>query len=525
MLYQRWKENTVFLLEDRSLSKRAQHAVLLLILVATLVVRLAVIDRPAIERTLWKEIDYIEISKNYIKNGFNFFLPEVTWPAEPPRATTMELPLVPYAAAGLYKLFGFNTYTVRIIPCLSFLALTVFVFLLGRRELGPLAGLSAAVASAIMPLYHTFGNILFSEPTVFACSAGAVYYFACAVDTDRRSHWCLAATLFSLAVAMKLEPLFLLLPILWLAFRRYRFALKLYAKLFFSVASAMVLPFLWYAYAYHLGKTSIDLFAISGGHDRFQTFTLLSEPDWYKTMLLGRLRGDILGGKIGIPIFAIGFITCLLVKRGALFFIYFVAVLIYFGIVAEGQIDAPYRQMNAILPAAVLMGVGVLSVTAGMMAAAQRTLEKPSRGRSKAAAVSLAIAVILFGLHFVNQYDTIINKPKHAMPEEHILAEAIKKHAGPGAKLVMLGEYTIHKGGNDLSPVIYYYSGLQGWTLQKHEWDIGKIEALKNKGAALLGIYKLSREPDSVVFIDKIRQHYPLLFEDREKDLYLFKLT
>ena len=34
----------------------------------------------------------IEISKNYVKNDFNFFKPEITWPAEPPRVTAMELP-------------------------------------------------------------------------------------------------------------------------------------------------------------------------------------------------------------------------------------------------------------------------------------------------------------------------------------------------------------------------------------------------------------------------------------------------
>ena len=163
-LYSAWKTTYLSLMEDRSLPASLQWTVLALILIGCLAVRLITIDVPPLDRTKWKEIDYIEISKNYVKNDFNFFKPEITWPAEPPRVTAMELPVVPFAAAILYKIFGYNVFTVRLIPLAFWLVLVVYVFLLARRELGPLVGLAAAMAAAIMPLYHEFRNILFSEP-------------------------------------------------------------------------------------------------------------------------------------------------------------------------------------------------------------------------------------------------------------------------------------------------------------------------------------------------------------------------
>lgn len=75
-------------------------------------IRLAGIAIPSLQWTAWKEIDYISISTNYIDNGFKFHEPTITWPAEPPRVTAMEFPLVPYLSAFLYKVFGFNPFAL-----------------------------------------------------------------------------------------------------------------------------------------------------------------------------------------------------------------------------------------------------------------------------------------------------------------------------------------------------------------------------------------------------------------------------
>ena len=522
-LFIAWKTTFYSLIDDRSMPRSVQMTALALILLGCLTVRLIVIDVPPLDRTMWKEIDYIEISKNYQKNGFDFFKPEITWPAEPPRVTAMEFPLVPYLAAALYSIFGFNVYTVRLISCVSFLVLTVFVFLLSRRELGAPVGLLSAMVSAVIPIDHGFGNILFSEPTVFACSAGAVYYFACAIESNRKLHWTLATMLFSLAVALKLEPLFLLLPISWASFRLYGFELKRYGKIALSICIAMVLPILWFSYAYHLGKTSIDVFGVFGGHDKLQTFTMLADPSWYRTMLL-RLRWDILGEKVGAALFGIGLISCVVARRGGLIISYLLAVVCYFAIVAEGNIDAPYRQLNAVTPASILMAVGALAIAACGLSFTQLVGKRPKLQKWNLPTVALIAGLSLLSLYFINNHSKTLIKPIQPKNDRETFSEQVKKYAKPGDKLIMLGEYTTHKGGNDLSPVIYYYTGLQGWTLQKREWDLRKVHELIGRGAAFLGTYRMSREPDSAFFMNQIREYYPLLFEDRERELSLYQL-
>lgn len=216
-----WRRMLEQLLREDAVPIAWQRVFVCLVVAACFAVRLWTIDAPALDRTAWKEIDYIAISSNYWQHGFDFLWPEVSWPAEPPRVTEMELPLVPYAAALLYAVFGFSAYTVRITTVLAFLLLTLYVFRLAKRELGPLVGLMAALAASIMPLYHPFGRFLFSEPLMLATSVMGIFHFAEWVEFRRRRDWLLGLVGFTLALALKLEPLYLLLPLTWIAFRKY----------------------------------------------------------------------------------------------------------------------------------------------------------------------------------------------------------------------------------------------------------------------------------------------------------------
>ncbi|MBD3321458.1 MAG: hypothetical protein GF350_10235, partial [Chitinivibrionales bacterium] len=357
-LVEDWKLTFLSLTFDYRISKRNQVIWLASILLICVVLRLMIIDAPALDRTMWKEIDYIEISKNYVKNNYNFLRPEISWPAEPPRVTAMELPAVPFIAGLLYPILGFNVFSVRIIPLISWMVLSVYVFFLVKREAGPAVALVASLASGLMPIGHQFGNILFSEPTVIAMSAMSLYHFAEWIDYKRKKDWLLAAVGFSLAVSLKLTPLYMLLPLYWVLFRKHGFQFRKYGSSFLLFFVCMSLPVAWYAYAYYLTQNSIDVFGIFGGHDKMQTLTMLSDISWYHNMAY-QVGNDILGGKVGTACFVIGVSASLLLKRGFLFIVYLSAIGCFFAIVAEGQIDAPYRQLTIVPAASFFSAMGV----------------------------------------------------------------------------------------------------------------------------------------------------------------------
>jgi hypothetical protein len=372
-----------------------------------------------------------------------------------------------------------------------------------------------------MPFFNGFGRILFSEPLMIALSVAAIYHYAEWIQFRRLRDWISALVTFSLAVALKLEPLFLAVVFAWIVYREHKVEVKAYAQLAGFLALALILPATWYSYAFYLSRTSIDVFGVVPflqGHDKLQTLTMLSDPAWYRTMA-ARLVGGV-GGKIGVGFCGVGAAAIASGKRGTIFFVYLLAVFVYFAVVAEGNIDAPYRQLNAIPALAVFLGNG--AVVVGVAATALiRTV-----GVRVGPKTTLAICLILVPVsplrlrYLLFHGDPLV--PSH--PESWTLAQAIRKHSGPADKLIAVGEYSIHKGGNDLSPVLYHYSERQGWSLQPDQWTMNHVDGLILRGATLFAATQMSREPDSKPFLESMEMRFPTLHKDTASETLLLDL-
>ena len=516
-----WVELCRSVLSDALLPPLVQRGLLGLILFAYLVVRLWTIRTPALDRTAWKEIDYIAISTNYWKHGFDFFRPEVTWPAEPPRVTEIELPVVPYTAALLYEVLGFNAYSVRLVTLLSFVLLQVYVFRLTKRELGPVIGLVAAFASSLMALYHPFGRFLLSEPLLIAMSTAFVFHFAQWVDYQRESDWVLAMLSLSLAISLKLTALYMLVPLFWIVFRRSGGRGRAYRGVILLVLSALILPLLWYSYAYHLENIGVHQYGIFRGHNKMQTLTMLTDPNWYRTMFV-RVAGQVLGGEVGLLLCTTGIVIALWLRKGELFFAYLAAIGAFFAIVAEGNLDAPYRQMTSIPSLSVFVALGATAVAAAVVTGVT-AVKKLRISRCPRALVFLVACTLLMLAHPVRRRHIVFSDPLQPMHQDRWeFAQEIARYVGGDAKLAVAGEYSVHVGGNDLSPVLFHYLGVQGWNVQPEDWSLAAMERLIQKGAThfvALPTYgeqesgPFLRDEAGERFVKELKVRYRVLYE------------
>ena len=499
------------------LSERNSILILAVIVLLVLAVRLFMIGTPSLEWAAWKEIDYLTISKNFWQNGFNILQPQVDWPAEPPRVTEMELPLVPFFTAIFYQIFGYGAFSARFVPLLSYLVMVVFVYKLTKREIGAYTGLLAGLAAGLMPLSHPFSNTLFTEPAMIAMSVVSLYYVAEWIEHQRRREQVLAVIALSLTFSLKLESLYLLLPLSWIAFRQYKFQLRKYFGFVLLVALSFVLPIIWYSYAYYLESTGARLFGIFKGHNKSQIVTMLMDLRWYRTMA-GRIINGIFGGIYGSALFLFGLGLALLHRRGGLIFAYLASVCIYFVLVAEGNVDAPYRQLPLIPSASIFVALGVQAIVVAL-AIAWKSI---STNRTWLLAIPFLFTLLIP----VPKLDEVFapNVPAHA--DRWQFATEIKKYSDENSKLVVLGEYSKHVGGYDLSPVLYYYSGLQGWTLKPEQWTVEYVEGLRQKGATHFAVilpygypydfvYLPERSYDA--FVNEMRTKYPVLYEYQDQ--------
>ena len=496
---------------------RLSYLILFLILLSILAIRLTTINSPSLKWTQWKEIDYLTISKNYWQHGYRFLQPEVTWPAEPPRVTEMELPLVPFVAAVLYQLFGFNASAARIVPLIAYLVMIIYVYKLTKRELDAYTGLVAGMAAGLMPLYHPFSNMLFTEPAMIAMSVVSLYYTAEWIEYQRRREQILALLAITLTFSLKLESLYLLFPLSWIAFRKYRLQFKQYFGFILLIALSFILPIIWYSYAYYLENTCAHLFGIFKGHDKSQTLTMLTDYHWYRTMA-GRVLNGIFGGLYGSALFLLGLGIIVVNRKGGLFLAYLASICIYFALIAEGQIDAPYRQLSIVPPSSIFMAVGAytflttLSVLSGMSLKSD-----PVRKPWLLVIPFVFVLLIPFGrLSEVFREDVPVYWDRWALSQE------IVKYTDANSRLVVVGEYTSHVGGFDLSPVIFYYSNLQGWILTPEHWTVGDVEALRERGATHFVVAPLYGSgfnnvpiPSYELFVNEMKSLYPIIYENQ----------
>ena len=212
-------------------------------------------------------------------------------------------------------------------------------------------------------------------------------------------------------------------------------------------------------------------------------------------------------------------------RKGSLFFAYFLAVAIYFGLIAEGQIDAPYRQMPIIPAMSVFVAIGVQTVIISIMAFIDMVRSSPTT-RKSISLLTISASFLLVLLIPFQRLDEVLTTDLPAHADRWELAQEIKKTADANSKLVVVGEYSKHVGGYDLSPALFYYSDLQGWSLTADKWNPSYIDELRGKGATHLVFtlpygypYDFIYLPEVPVepFIQEMKSNYPVLYEFQDQ--------
>jgi 4-amino-4-deoxy-L-arabinose transferase-like glycosyltransferase len=189
------------------------------------VLRLKGIHDPIFDHPGWRQGDTAAIARNFAQLQYDILFPQVDYNGPPPHYVELELQIVPFAAATLYKIFGVHEVFGRLIS-LAFGVATIPVIALFGRWLfrSDLAGIAAAAAFAIMPGAWYYSRTFMPDTTMVFFTACAI--FACArwiVEDDARSWrgWWPAALLLMLAFLAKPVAVTAAIPIAACALARF----------------------------------------------------------------------------------------------------------------------------------------------------------------------------------------------------------------------------------------------------------------------------------------------------------------
>jgi len=455
-------------------NQRARSLALAAVLFVALVLRLKGVHNPLLDHPGWRQGDTAAIARNFATLDYNPLHPQTDYNGPPPNYVELELQIVPFLAATLYKLFGVHEIFGRLIGIAFSLGTIVTLARFGRwsaRESSTpphIAGLAAAFLFAMYPGSTYYARTFMPDTAMIFFFTAALYASArWILDEDEawgKNFWA-ASTLTALALLAKPVAIVALVPIFALMCSRRSFSGMLGRPQTYAFLAIALAPLA----AYDRYVSSIAEWHWASGITRLHVIPslLAAFHSWGAMHLKLRLYREALallpGEMLGIwctALFALAvLVTALYPRARALLPAWLIGVFTYaFVVMTYERVDYYFY---IILPLAALWsGMFIERI------AAWANIKGVPAAATCAAATIAAAALTLANRAPVSAY-------YHYNPAVYRAAKALDATLPPGS-LVVMGHY---------DPSILYYINRKGWEEDPYLWTPFDEQSAIAKGA------------------------------------------
>ena len=145
-------------------------------LLLALALRLHGIHDPILDHPGWRQGDTAAIARNFARLQFDIMYPQTIYNGPPPNYVELELQIVPFLAASLYKIFGVHEIFGRLLTMAFSLATVVTLAYFARWLFrSALAGLIAAFFYAVFPGSVYYGRTFMPDCAMVFFLTAALY--------------------------------------------------------------------------------------------------------------------------------------------------------------------------------------------------------------------------------------------------------------------------------------------------------------------------------------------------------------
>lgn len=451
-------------LASESLSRVWPWAIGVILFVA-LLLRVQYLHDPLLDHPNWRQGDTASIARNFAQLQYNLLDPQTDYDGPPPNYVELELQILPFLAATLYKVFGVHEVFGRLLSIAFSLATVGVVALFARRLYGSaFAGITAAAFFAVFPGSVYYGRTFTPDGAMVFFLTAALYACFCFLTEDARlapRPLARSAALLTFAYLAKPVAVLAVLPLAGMMWERIR-ARRIWRPTAYAVLLAIPLFILW---LYDRAVAAHAEWRWTSGITQLHVLPALasafSSPAAFIAKLgfffgaLGMLRETMLGS-IG---FALAVLACIAIpwtrpRSPLLLWGWLVAGLLYaYVVVTVERVD--YYLLPLLPLAALLIG-----------GAAAEFVERLRGWAAPAFAGVLALAVLLDGHAAIARY---YHYDRTAYADAVLVA-----HALPPQALIVMGHY---------GPDVLYYIDRFGWEEDPLLWTPFDEESAIRKGA------------------------------------------
>jgi hypothetical protein len=471
----------------------------------------------------WRQIENLAVAWIFEAGSLNPFYPEAIWGGLRDGYVEMEFPLVPYALAVAWRLFGESDAFGRLIGIASSLVLIAAIYELGRELFGRAVGRGAALLLAVSPSAVFFGRVPMTDTPMIACSTLAILGYAKYFASGSR-HWAaVGAAAAAVAWLSKIPSVLILGPIAILAFQARGWRFWRDRTFMIGLAVAALVTAAWYVHAWQLyartgwtvgiwrpfGQYPAAIAAHSGPAGAFSLWSsaeLLKDGTfWWR--LLDRTWYIHLT-PIGLAGVLLGLLRATRVPRGLVALTWFAAAISFVIVVGHGNFWHEYYQLPVLPPAALLFGLAAAPVFGARV--------KDDGVKSEARSSSwpdlldgVARPLIVIALAFLSFYFSGIIRNFFRPDTMDYLAvesgQAMGNHVPPGDGVIVV-EY--EQGTN--SPVLLYFMRHRGWSFDMKTITPAAIDYLRTQGATHFATTDFlvleDKRPDIIDYLRRSRE-------------------
>lgn len=318
------------------------------VLVIALVVRLYKIDNPVADWHSFRQADTASVTRNFVEKGVNMLVPtyhdnsNIQSGKDNPNGYRMvEFPIYNLLHFGVYKVYPEMGLDVagRLTSVLLSLFSILFVYLIGTKLSGFFVGWMAALFMAVLPFNIFYSRVILPEPLMIATILASYWFIllmAESTGTKKRVYLLLSSVLFSVSILTKPYAVFFALPHAAILFRSWaQGQLNIFDMLGYGFIS--LAPFAWWRnhiLQYPEGIPASDWLLNSKGI-RFR-------PAWFR-WLFGERIGKLILGIYGTSFLMLGLIAKPK-REGIAYWLWAIGIVIYFSIIAGGNVQHDYYQ-------------------------------------------------------------------------------------------------------------------------------------------------------------------------------------
>ncbi|MEO6990768.1 MAG: glycosyltransferase family 39 protein [Candidatus Baltobacteraceae bacterium] len=432
------------------------------------VLRLHGIHDPLLDHPGWRQGDTAAIARNFATLDFNPFHPQTDYNGPPPNYVELELQIVPFLAAILYKLFGVHEIFGRVISIAFSLGTVGVLYSFGRYVFGSrLAGLSAAALFAIYPGSVYYGRTFTPDTTMVFFLTAALYAATRWVwESDGRSwqRFWPAALLTGGAVLAKPVAIVALVPIAAMLVARFGLLGVLRRPQSLAFVAIALGPYAAYdAYLariaeWHWASGITRLHVLPSLARAFSTPAAFGAKlrAWWGTF--GLLRTTMLGLG-GTLLWVVAAVVPVGRRARPLLFGWLAAAALYaYAVVTVERVD---YYLYLVLPLAALWSGGFVAALVGRLARSSMTRR-----------AALAAGFVAFALLAIDGRRAVAHY-YHYDRNVYRAATALDTTLDPNA-LVVMGHY---------DPSVLYYINRKGWEEDPYLWTPFDEQSAIRKGA------------------------------------------